>query len=243
MQKEKSSWYASWFDTSYYHTLYKDRDYEEAQVLIDNLTEYLNLPEDAKVLDLACGRGRHAVYLASLGYDVTGVDLSPNSIQYAKAHEKELLHFDIHDMREPLTQKYDAIFNLFTSFGYFSDPADNAKTLKAIKDSLTETGFAVMDFMNVDKVIPNLVPEETKTVDGIDFNMTRRYENGFIIKDISFLADGKQHQYTEHVRALQLEDFEKMMEQEGIYLLDVFGDYKLHRFHKEESDRLIMIFK
>ena len=175
--------------------------------------------------------------------NVTGLDLSEQNIEEAKLSENETLAFDIHDMREPLTQKYDAIFNLFTSFGYFSDPADNAKTLKAIKDSLTETGFAVMDFMNVDKVIPNLVPEETKTVDGIDFNMTRRYENGFIIKDISFLADGKQHHYTEHVRALRLEDFEKMMEQEGIYLLDVFGDYKLHKFHKEESDRLIMIFK
>ena len=243
MQKENSSWYASWFDTSYYHTLYKDRDYEEAQLLIDNLSEYLNLPEGAKVLDLACGRGRHAVYLSSLGYDVTGVDLSTNSIQYAKKNEKELLHFHIHDMREPLEQKYDAIFNLFTSFGYFSDPNDNAKTLKAIQNSLTETGFAVLDFMNVNKVISNLIAEEVKTVDGIDFQIKRKYENGFIIKDISFLADGKQHQYTEHVRALNLEDFEKMMEEAGIYLLDVFGDYKLHKFHKEESDRLIMIFK
>ncbi len=243
MQKENSSWYASWFDTSYYHTLYKDRDYEEAQLLIDNLSEYLNLPEGAKVLDLACGRGRHAVYLSSLGYDVTGVDLSTNSIQYAKKNEKELLHFHIHDMREPLEQKYDAIFNLFTSFGYFSDPNDNAKTLKAIQNSLTETGFAVLDFMNVNKVISNLIAEEVKTVDGIDFQIKRKYENGFIIKDISFLADGKQHQYTEHVRALNLEDFEKMMEEAGIYLLDVFGDYKLHKFHKQESDRLIMIFK
>lgn len=243
MQKENLSWYASWFDTSYYHTLYKDRDYEEAQLLIDNLTEYLNLPEDAKVLDLACGRGRHAVYLSSLGYDVTGVDLSPNSIEYAKKTKRDNLHFHIHDMRVPLAQKYDAIFNLFTSFGYFSDLEDNAKTLKAIKDSLTETGFAVMDFMNVDKVIANLVAEEVKTVDGIDFHMTRRYEDGFIIKDIAFEADGKQHKYTEHVRAFQLEDFEKMMEANDIYLLDVFGDYKLHKFHKEESDRLIMIFK
>lgn len=243
MQKENSSWYASWFDTNYYHTLYKDRDYEEAQLLIDNLSEYLNLPEEAKVLDLACGRGRHAVYLSSLGYDVTGVDLSPNSIHYAKTKEKELLHFHIHDMREPMNQKYDAIFNLFTSFGYFSDPNDNAKTLKAIQESLTDTGFAVLDFMNVNKVILNLVAEEIKTVDGIDFQIKRKYENGFIIKDISFLADGKQHHYTEHVRALRLEDFEKMMEEAGIYLLDVFGDYRLHKFHKEESDRLIMIFK
>ena len=243
MQKENSTWYASWFDTTYYHTLYKDRNHEEAQLLIDNLTHYLNLPEDAKVLDLACGRGRHSVYLSTLGYDVTGVDLSPNSIAYAKENERDNLHFHIHDMREPLTKKYDAIFNLFTSFGYFSDQADNAKTLTAIQNSLTETGFAVMDFMNVDNVIPHLVPKEIKTVDGIDFHIERRYEDGFIVKDIAFEADGQKHAYTEHVRALRLEDFEAMMEEAGIYLLDVFGDYKLHKFHKETSDRLIMIFK
>lgn len=243
MQKEISSWYASWFDTSYYHTLYKDRDYEEAQLLIDNLTEYLNLPQEAKVLDLACGRGRHAVYLSSLGYDVTGVDLSPNSIGYATKNQKENLHFHIHDMREPLEQKYDAIFNLFTSFGYFSDPKDNARTLKAIQESLTQTGFAVMDFMNVDKVIANLVASEVKTVDEIEFHITRKYENGFIVKDISFFADQKQHHYTEHVRALTLADFEQMMQEAGIYLLDIFGNYKLQKFHPEHSDRLIMIFK
>ncbi|MEM1002389.1 MAG: SAM-dependent methyltransferase, partial [Bacteroidota bacterium] len=58
-----TQWYASWFDSPYYHILYKDRDYDEAQALIDSLTQYLNLPENGRVLDLACGRGRHSVYL------------------------------------------------------------------------------------------------------------------------------------------------------------------------------------
>lgn len=243
MTVRNSSWYASWFDTTYYHILYKDRDHEEAQLLIDNLTHYLNLSEGTKVLDLACGRGRHSIYLNSLGYDETGVDLSKNSINFAKMHENEKLHFHIHDMREPLSEKYEAIFNLFTSFGYFSDPDDNAKTLKAIHNSLSENGLAIMDFMNVDKVIPNLIPEEIKTVDGIEFHIKRRYENNFIIKDISFEADQQHHEYTEHVRALRLADFEEMMEEEDICLLEVFGDYKLKKFDASESDRLIMVFK
>ncbi|MTG98614.1 MULTISPECIES: class I SAM-dependent DNA methyltransferase [Myroides] len=243
MSKENKAWYASWFDTEYYHTLYKDRDYEEAQLLIDNLAHYLNLPEDAKVLDLACGKGRHSIYLNKLGYDVTGVDLSENSINAAKEFENEKLHFSVHDMREDLTQKYDAILNLFTSFGYFADEKDNAKALKAIQNSLTDYGLAVIDFMNVDKVIPNLIPQETKEVDGITFDIKRKYEDGFIIKNIEFDADGQHHQYTEKVKALRLEDFEKMMEENDIYLLDVFGDYKLKKFYKKESDRLIMIFK
>ncbi|MEN8885269.1 MAG: methyltransferase domain-containing protein, partial [Winogradskyella sp.] len=83
MTKSKKQWFASWFDTPYYHILYKDRDYSEAQVFMDNLTNYLNIPNGGKILDLACGKGRHSVYLNKLGYNVTGVDLSEKSITHA----------------------------------------------------------------------------------------------------------------------------------------------------------------
>lgn len=74
-QKPTQNWFASWFDTPYYHILYKERNYREAQIFMDNLTHYLNLPEKAKVLDLACGKGRHAIYLNQLGFEVIGADL------------------------------------------------------------------------------------------------------------------------------------------------------------------------
>lgn len=237
------NWFAKWFDTKYYHILYKDRDYQEAGMFIDNITSYLNLPEKAKVLDLACGKGRHSIYLNKLGFDVVGADLSENSINEAKKHENESLHFVVHDMREPFEQKFDAVFNLFTSFGYFDNDEDNLTTLKAIKESLNEYGFAVLDFMNVEKVIPNLVTSEVKTVEGIDFHIKRRFENGYIYKDISFEDNSEKYNFTERVKAFRLEDFEQMMDQSDIYLLDVFGDYKLGKFIKDTSDRLIMIFK
>ena len=75
MIKDETTWYASWFNTPYYHILYKDRDYNEAENFMFNLTEYLNVPEQGKILDLACGKGRHAIYLNKIGYNVTGVDL------------------------------------------------------------------------------------------------------------------------------------------------------------------------
>lgn len=239
----KSNWYASWFDTPYYHILYKDRDYNEAQHFMDNLTNYLNLPENGTILDLACGKGRHSIYLNSLGYNVTGADLSENSIAEASKFSNETLHFKVHDMRQSCDEKYDAIFNLFTSFGYFEDDADNLKTLKAIHNSLNETGFACIDFMNVDYVIENLVPEEIKTVDGIDFNIKRYVKDNHIFKEITFEDNGEQYHFTEKVQALRLENFEQMMEEAGIYLLDVFGNYKLQKFFKNQSERLIMIFK
>lgn len=242
-QIHSNKWYASWFDTPYYHILYKDRDYKEAQHFMDNLTQYLNLPENAKILDLACGKGRHSIYLNSLGYEVTGADLSENSITEALKFSNETLHFKVYDMRETCDEKYDAIFNLFTSFGYFEDDNDNLKTLKAIHNSLNETGFACIDFMNVDYVIENLVPKEIKTVNGIDFHIKRYVKDNHIFKEIDFEADGEKHHYTERVQALRLEDFEQMMEEAGIYLLDTFGNYKLQKFYKTQSERLIMIFK
>lgn len=238
-----SQWYASWFDTPYYHILYKDRDYHEAQLFMDNLTGYLNLPEKAKILDLACGKGRHSVYLNQLGFDVTGADLSANSIAQASQHQNPTLHFKVHDMREPFEEKFDAVFNLFTSFGYFDDDNDNLRTLKAIHESLNDYGLAVIDFMNVNNVVAKLVADEVKTVDGIDFHINRYLADNHIFKEIRFTDQGREYHFTEKVKALTLEDFESLMEQAGIFLLDVFGDYKLRKFSATESERLILIFK
>jgi SAM-dependent methyltransferase len=210
---------------------------------MDNLTHYLNLPNNAKVLDLACGKGRHSIYLNQLGFTVLGVDLSENSIEVANKNANQTLHFEVHDMREPVGDKFDAVFNLFTSFGYFDKDEDNLKTLIAINENLSEYGFAVIDFMNVPFVLDNLVAEETKTVDSIDFQLKRYLLDGYIIKEIDFEDQGQKFHYTEKVRALTLEDFSQMMEEAGIYLLDTFGDYKLKKYHKKDSERLIMIFK
>jgi SAM-dependent methyltransferase len=243
MANNTTSWFTSWFDTPFYHILYKDRNDTEAQAFMDTLTHYLNIPEGGKILDLACGKGRHARYLNKIGFDVTGADLSENSIAFAKKFENHRLRFVVHDMSKPYHKQFDAVFNLFTSFGYFKDDADNLKTIEAIKANLNADGFGVIDFMNSEFVIDNLVPEEVKTVDGIDFNLKRYVEDGYIIKDITFTADGNEYHFKERVRAFTLTDFEELFEQAGVYLLDVFGDYKLRKFSAKTSERLIMIFK
>ena len=242
MTKDTKNWYSSWFDTPYYHILYKERDNNEAQKFMENLTSYLNIPEDGTILDLACGKGRHSVYLNAIGYDVTGVDLSPQSIAFAKQFENKTLHFDVHDMSNPYTQQFDAVFNLFTSFGYFENEEDNLNTIKAIKANLKNHGIGVIDFMNADFVVNNLIPENTKTVEGIDFNLHRYLENGHIIKDISFEDESESYSFRESVKAFTLDDFKAMFQKANIQLLEVFGDYKLNRFDKKTSERLILIF-
>ncbi|WP_159023470.1 bifunctional 2-polyprenyl-6-hydroxyphenol methylase/3-demethylubiquinol 3-O-methyltransferase UbiG [Formosa sp. L2A11] len=243
MIKDNTTWYVSWFDSPFYHILYKNRDDREAHVFMDALTEYLNIAEDGKILDLACGKGRHSIYLNSLGYNVIGADLSENSINYAKQFENDTLQFEVHDMRTTFTETFDAVFNLFTSFGYFDKDEDNLNTIKAIKKDLNEYGIGVIDFMNPDYVIANLVPEETKVVDNITFYLKRYVEDGHIIKDISFNTDGKDYNYQERVRAFTLKDFEALFEAANVHLIEVFGNYKLQKFDVNTSERLVMLFK
>ena len=243
MELAQNRWFTSWFDTPYYHILYKDRGDEEAKEFMQNLVNFLELPHGSSILDLACGKGRHSVYLNKLGYDVTGVDLSQNSISYAKQFENEHLHFHTHCMCSALDQKFDAVFNLFTSFGYFDDEKENLESIFAIKEELNEGGWGVIDFMNVKKVIKELIPSEVKTVKGIDFKITRRVENGFILKDIEFEDKGEDHAFTEKVMALTLEKFQLYFFKAGIELVHTFGSYDLEPYDKNTSDRLILVFR
>ncbi len=240
---KNTDWFKDWFNTPYYHILYKNRNLDDAKLFMRNITNHLELSKTSHILDLPCGKGRHSIYLNSLGYNVTGADLSENSIHHAKKFENEHLKFKMHDMRIPLDDKYDAIFNLFTSFGYFDDDKIDLLILKNIKNGLKENGFFVFDFLNATKVKSELVKSEIKTIDEIIFNITRKIINGFILKQISFHADGKNHLYTEKVKYLDFDKIKMYLEHIGLTIIDVFGDYYLNKFDNKTSNRLIVIAK
>jgi SAM-dependent methyltransferase len=236
-------WITDWFNTSYYHTLYKERNDDEAQLFMKNITSFLNLPKTTHILDLPCGKGRHSVFLNSLGYKVTGGDLAENSIISAKEFENDTLSFKVHDMRAPFNNKYDAIFNLFTSFGYFEDDKEDIIILENIKNGLNKDGCFVFDFLNAENVKLNLVEKETKIVDEITFHIKREIKNGFILKHISFFADGENHSYTEQVKYLDLDKMTTFFEEVGFTITNVFGNYDLNTYEAKTSDRLIIIAK
>ncbi|MGV6846555.1 MAG: class I SAM-dependent methyltransferase [Lutibacter sp.] len=237
----KKEWFETWFNTPYYHILYKKRNVEEAQQFMLKLTHFLNLPKESTILDLGCGKGRHAVFLNKLGYNVTGLDLSENSIQFAKQFENKTLQFNQFDMRNPLAEKYNAIFNLFTSFGFFEDDDEDISILKNIKNGLLDNGVAIIDFMNAYKVQQKLVTNETKTIDNITFNIHRYIENGFIFKEIQFFADGRHHEYTERVKCINFEKAKQYMLSVGFKINQAFGNYQLDTFNENNSDRLILL--
>ena len=238
------SWFANWFDSPYYHTLYKNRDEKEAQVFIDYLIDYLQIPKGSKLIDIACGKGRHAKYFNKKGMDVVGVDLSQNSINAAKKDENKNLQFSAHDMRENYQENaFDVVTNLFTSFGYFENNKDEQKAINAMANNLKKEGILIIDFMNVKKVIANLVLNEQKTINNIHFDITRQVKDGFILKDIQ-TTDGKEkQQFQEKVKAITLADYSEFITNAGLKIIDIFGNYKLDNFDEEISDRLILICK
>ena len=210
---------------------------------MSNVVSYLKLNQNDSILDLACGKGRHAIFLNSLGFDVTGVDLSENSIAEAQKSANNSLQFKVHDMRIPFTQKYNAILNLFTSFGYFDSEDEDLAVLKNIKMGLKTDGVAVIDYLNVTKSIANLIPNEIEKRDTINFNISRQVKEGFINKTISFNDADKNYTFTEHVKCLDLNTFKKYFKLTQLKLVAVFGDYNLNTFDAETSDRLILVIK
>jgi len=238
------NWFDSWFDTKYYHILYKNRDYSEAENFITNLTADLKINPNKSILDLACGKGRHSIFLNKLGYKTTGVDLSKQSIEHANQFKTPTLDFFVHDMREQIkNNSFDYVFNLFTSIGYFEDESDNLKMLNSIDSYTNEDGVLVIDFMNANKVISNLVLDEVKVVEGITFTINRKVENGFIIKTISFTDKNQKFNFQEKVQALELHHFENYLKETNFSIYKVVGDYNLGNFDVEKSNRLIIFAK
>lgn len=243
MEQLDQHWYADWFDTPYYHILYKNRDYREAQQFINKLVEYLQLPKQAEVLDIACGRGRHSVFLNKLGFKVTGIDLSRNNIAHAKQFENDRLQFKVHDMCQPMPHEYDAVFNLFTSFGYFDTDHENQKAIEAMKADMKKGACGVIDFMNCRREIKHLKPYHEVKVDHILFKIEKWHDEDYIYKKINFEDETGEHIFVERVKILTLPDFKTFFSHAGLRLKSVFGNYELADFDEEQSQRLILVFQ
>ncbi len=237
-----TNWFEAWFDSPYYHILYKDRNDAEAELFIDNLINFLQPAQNARFLDLACGKGRHAIYLNRKGFETIGIDLSPESIAHASQFENDSLQFYVQDMRKPFRINYfKYVLNLFTSFGYFEQERDDIAVMSTVYKTLEPNGIFVLDFMNTQKVIENLVGEEKKQIAGITFQINKYVENGFIVKRIRFFDNHKMYDYQERVKALTLNDFERYLSAANLKAVHLFGDYQLQPFQADTSDRLILV--
>lgn len=235
------AWYKEWFNSPYYHLLYRHRDNEEAKFFLNNLTKALHLTPAHHILDLACGRGRHSIYLNSLGFEVTGVDLSEANIRYASQYQNERLHFVIHDMREVYKpQAFDVILNLFTSFGYFDSDEENQQVISAVFSMLKPGGLFVLDYLNTQSIKLDEGIKELE-LEGVLFRIRKYLEKDKIIKEIEVIEEKNHGFYHEKVKCYTADHLCKMIENAGMKVLQLYGSYQLTTFDPSHSDRIIIV--
>jgi SAM-dependent methyltransferase len=237
-------WYRNWFNSSYYHKLYFERDESEAQHFISKLVDHLKPAQNSRMLDIACGRGRHSRFLASKGFDVTGIDISFDSIAYAKQFETDNLHFYQHDMRLPSWINYfDYAFNFFTSFGYFNTRREHDDAIRTIAQSITKNGILLFDYLNVHYIEERLTHNEVKKIGETEYEIHRWHDESFFYKRIIVRDAGleKPIDYTEKVAKFSLGDFTDMLSYQKIQVVEVFGDYELNAYDVRKTPRLIVV--
>lgn len=241
------SWFEEWFDSPLYEKLYANRNEEEASLLADLIETEIPKSRYPKILDLGCGRGRHSIALAEKGYDVTGIDLSKEAILKArsKARAKNLkkVSFKVNDMRVPLPKRFNAIVNLFTTFGYFLKDSENILVLKSVSEMLETDGAFMIDFLNSTYVKDNLVPEESGKYADYSYKIYRKIEEGMVFKTIQFSGSDLSEplEYVERVKLYDLDWFKTQFEATGFTLEKIYGDYSGNQFTPHKSKRLLMV--
>ena len=242
----QQAWFKDWFNSPYYHQLYFNRDTTEAAAFITKLLEYLKPKSQSTMLDVACGKGRHSLQLATNGFNVTGIDLSEDSIKEALKNENSQLHFYQHDMRLPFWINYfEYAFNFFTSFGYFKTQREHDNAIRTIAQSLKPQGTFVLDYLNVHYSEDHAVHKSEKEIDGVNFLITKWYDEDFFYKKIIIEDEALAEPlvYTEKVAKFSLGDFTDMFAYQGLQIQEVFGDYVFNNYDIKKSPRLIMIAK
>jgi SAM-dependent methyltransferase len=239
-------WFKEWFNSPYYYQLYFKRDKKEAANFIDKLVDYLKPKPDSLMLDIACGKGRHSVQLASKGFDVTGIDLSEDSIKKAKKKENDHLHFFMHDMRLPFWINYfDYAFNFFTSFGYFNTRREHDNAIRTVSQSLHNDGIFVIDYLNVHFAEDHLIHKSEIELNGVNYYITKWFDETHFYKKIIVEDENLKGplEYQEKVAKFSLGDFTDMLAFQQMQIQEVFGDYNFNHYDVKKSPRMIIIAK
>lgn len=236
-------WFKTWFGTRYYALLYGHRDEQDAQLWVDAIVAHWRLPKGSSVLDIGCGRGRHAGLFARAGMQVTGLDISEDSIQEARA-TWPTVDFHVHDMRNAFAQeRFDAAVCLFTTLGYFDSLEDDLAVLRAAFDALRPGGRLVIDFMNTPKVLATLVNEEELVREDVHFRISRAVEDGVVVKRITVTDAGRSSVFEERVQALTPEMLERMAKDVGFEVEDRTDGPKSDPYDAERSERYVLWLK
>lgn len=239
-------WFKKWFSSDEYLRVYAHRNKKDAENLINLILKNVSIPHNAKILDAACGAGRHSILLSQMGYNVTAFDLSKSLLKIGMQNCCELktdVKFVCADIRNAhFKSHFNLVLNMFTSFGYFQTDSENFRFFVNARSFLSEGGFIVVDYFNKEFLTRNLISETKKVINKNTIIERREIKNGFVIKDILIRKDGEEKLFHEMVKLYSYEDIMSKFIQFGYRPTKIFGDYDGNEFAKDSSERLIVIF-
>lgn len=221
------AWFKEWFGAEYLE-LYPHRDDAEAERAVELIVRACALDAGAVVLDLACGAGRHVEYLRDLGYRAFGLDLSEELLRVARGQALPVVRADMRQL-PVATGSVALVTSFFTSFGYFPDPAEDERVLRAIRRVLREGGFYALDFLNADRVRATLPHRDEVELAGRRVVQTRELVGGGAVveKRIEIYDPGHRRPrvFHERVRLYGAGQLCDMMLRAGLQPVQLFGDY------------------
>ncbi|PQP80843.1 class I SAM-dependent methyltransferase [Paenibacillus sp. PCH8] len=240
-----TEWYKKSFGEDYL-LVYKHRDVQGACQEVHKMINWLKLEPDSEVLDLCCGMGRHSLALADAGLKVTGIDLSDVLLREARLmdieHRVSWCHADMREL--PLEGGFDAVVNLFTSFGYFLEDGEQLKVLCAIHRMLRPGGSYIIDFMNTAYVTRHLVSHSVREDEGQRIEEFRKIEDGFVQKEIRIMdttSGDEPRTYQERVKLYTREQLSQLLSEAGLQVDQVHGGYDEEKYDEQTSPRMIFV--
>ena len=242
-------WYESFFGQDYLDVYGYQFTAERAGLEAGFAIKVLGLKPGDRVLDLCSGQGRHAVPLAAAGLHVTALDFSREYLDLASEAAKaagvqiETVHADMRDI--PFEDHFDAMINMFSSFGYLESEAEDARVLDAVRCSLRPGGVALLDLLNRDWVIANYETEDSHTdPDGTLYLEHRRLDLETSRNHVSFTVvspDGTRREVDgHHIRLYTLREVRGMLAGAGLIYEGVHGGYEAEPYGIE-TRRMIVV--
>ncbi len=239
-------WYDEFFKEDYLQIYLPFLTEERTKAEVDFIVEVLDIPAGSKILDLACGFGRHTIPLAKKGYDMTGLDYTEKFIQMAEEKAKEAnvqIEFLVGDMRKiPFENHFVGVISYFTSFGFFSDE-ENFEVLKGVSKALKREGKFLLDIMNRDILVKNFQAKDWERLEDGTLVLEERnwdLKTGRIKNYVTILDKKGERKRWFDVRLYTLDELNYLLEKVGLKIIETYGR-KDKSPYKVDSPRLIVL--
>lgn len=243
---KRDEWYRLWFGEDYL-ALYPHRDRNEARQGVELLLSRVRLPSGSRVLDLACGAGRHLDAFSARGVEGVGLDLSAHLLGRARQASGDRLLVRSDMRRIPFRpETFHVVTSFFTSFGYFTRDEDNLQVLAEVRRVLRPGGTFLLDFLNAHRVVGALRPRDRQVIQGREVIQERRLLDGgrYVEKRIRIANDDPSEEdaeartFIERVRLYRPSELSALLEDAGFEVVERFGDYQGGRLG-QDSPRVI----